>query len=142
MVARVKMVPKKDNHYRGGNPAMVKGNQIGKGNKGFTLQAQQNKRFIAHAIEHALLKVVEDPNTSSKEKSRRIDVLVERMCREAEIGNVHAFNALVDRVEGKPVQAHELGTKDGQPLPHLHLGLSLTEMTRIYNQTLIERRKD
>jgi hypothetical protein len=136
MVERVKLVPKTH------KTPFVKGNRYGVGNKGLTMQAKQDRKFISSAIEAALLKTVEDPTLNHKQKCRRIDKLVEKMCQEAEMGNVHAFNALVDRVEGKPMQAHEIGTKDGQPLPHLHLGLTLTEMTRIYNQTLIERRKD
>ena len=68
----------------------MKGNQNAK-KKPFT---EQMKRFIM----------------ANPQKMER---LIEGLFKEAEEGNLAALNAIMDRVEGKPVQAQEITGADG-----------------------------
>lgn len=49
--------------------------------------------------------------------------LIRAMLKEATAGNVEAFKALLDRAQGKPAQAVELGGTDGAPIVFMPLEL-------------------
>ncbi len=136
MVDRIKVVevPKRPKGFQKGNTHSV-------GNNGRTvaLATQYQKRFIAAAIEHALMKEVKANNNNKnpvKNPSRRIDRLVEAAIRKAEKGDIFAFNSLADRVEGKPVNAHEHTGADGAPIASVNVHMTLGEAVRRYQQML------
>jgi hypothetical protein len=45
---------------------------------------------------------------------QRIANMWEEQFKAAEAGNLYAFNAIMDRLEGKPVQSTELSSPDGE----------------------------
>ncbi len=64
------------------------------------------------------------------EKRTFADLAVRGMYNEAIKGNVQAFSALADRLEGKPMQAHEVSGPGGGAIP-------LTSMTPEENEKRI-----
>lgn len=87
-------ITSKENGMHGGRPVATN-----------TLLTQKFKEYLAKRIE--------------KEKGTLIDA----MLLEAKNGNVTAFVALLDRVQGKPAQAVEMTGKDGNPIVFMPLEL-------------------
>jgi len=135
MAERVKIVeaPKRPKGFQPGNTYAV-----GNG-RAVAVANQHRRRFIAAAIEHALMKEVKATNNNKnpvKNPSRRIDRLIEAVLKKAEKGDVFAFNSIADRVEGKPVNSHEHTGADGNPIASVNVHMTLGEAVRRYQQML------
>lgn len=59
----------------------------------------------------------EEVINTEAEKRTRVELAVRGLYEKAAKGDVAAFNALVERVEGKVPQINELTGKDGEPIP-------------------------
>lgn len=57
-----------------------------------------------------------DPITKKQVKLSQLDIIVLQQLTKARKGDTTAFNALLDRMEGKPKQVSELTAPDGGPL--------------------------
>ena len=75
-------------------------------------EASRRKRIVTDAIMLALNREVEIEGKITK----RLNVLADRVVLKAIEGDVPAFNAVADRVDGKPAQALELSGADGEDL--------------------------
>ena len=60
-----------------------------------------------------------DPVTGKMKKRQLFEVMLDAQIKKATGGDSRAFNAIMDRAEGKPVQQLEHTGKDGQPLANL-----------------------
>lgn len=62
--------------------------------------------------------------------------LIKSMLRQAKKGNVMAFNALLDRAQGKPAQAVEMSGKDGAPIVFMPLELIQKHALQVANEVV------
>lgn len=86
-------------------------NPAGRG-KGNLNTATIIKKFLLS--KEAILK---DPITGKPSRRTQLEIITLRMIQEARDGNVQAFNTLLDRVDGKPVQKSIVaGDPDGAPI--------------------------
>lgn len=136
MVERVKIVevPKRPKGFQKGHT-----HSVGNNGRAVAIANGYRRKFIAAAIEHALMKEVKANNNNKNPKknpSRRVDRLVEAAIRKAEKGDIFAFNSLADRVEGKPVNSHEHTGSDGAPIASVNVHMTLGEAVRRYQQML------
>lgn len=63
--------------------------------------------------------IIKDPITGKEKKVKISQVLINAQISKAIKGDTKAFAAIVDRLEGKPVQQLQHTGKDGQPLTSL-----------------------
>lgn len=107
---------KEDNREKGyANLKPVKPGEIrnpkGRG-KGNLNTATIIKKFL---LSKELLE--KDPITGKPCKRTQLEIMTLKMIQEARNGNVQAFNTLLDRVDGKPVQKSIVsGDPDGVPI--------------------------
>lgn len=59
---------------------------------------------------------VDNTITGKKQKLSQLDIIILEQLKKAKEGDTPAFNALLDRAEGKPKQIQEITGLDGQPI--------------------------
>lgn len=57
-----------------------------------------------------------DPKTGNSKQVTQLDLMVLGLIRRSKKGDVYAFNSLLDRYEGKPLQATEITGGEGGPV--------------------------
>ena len=87
----------------------MKGHKLGfqKGHSGYGLQVRRDKRLVSRALELELERTVKDKKGNVKKRLQRI---ADAIVTAAELGDVSAFNAIANRVEGMPMQIIEQNT--------------------------------
>ena len=100
------------------NPENIIGKGFKPGQSGNPAGRPKGLRNFSTIIRKALNEKIEIPVEGGGKKKIRLDqAMVIAQIKTALKGNTKAFNAIIDRVDGKVAEKHELTGKDGQPLP-------------------------
>lgn len=99
------------------NPENIIGKGFKAGQSGNPAGRPKGLRNFSTIIRKALKEKIEIPVEGGGKKMIRLDqAMVIAQIKTALKGNTKAFNAIIDRVDGKVAEKHELTGKDGQPL--------------------------
>ncbi len=119
------------------NSPFVKGHKLGfqKGHSGYGLQVRRDKRLVSRALELELERTVKDKKGNVKKRLQRI---ADAIVTAAELGDVSAFNAIANRVEGMPMQIIEQNTNLNARVLAAQVTTKITpaEAARMYQREL------
>lgn len=147
MVERVRYDKKPSAKKKRGNPLMVKGNQLAKGNKGFTKEDRQAKQYLTAVLKDVLEEQQDwerkhpfvTKAKALKRRDKKAKVMMTRLVDEAMAGGdkgkprVGLIFGIMDRVDGLPTAFIDLKSQSSiASLTKIDTSMSLDEAARAY----------
>ena len=114
------------------------GHKLSVGNRGHTLERRQAKRVISSAIMHMLESKIRNKDGSLSRYADRIAKNLLTIATSNSKQAVHAIKEIIDRTEGRAIQAIELSGPDKGPVEMITREMTPAEAARVYQRMLRE----